>query len=104
LVCKVLNHLARNDYAAVVPQPERELQERPLINLAAGYVQRSIDAFPRQGDRGVWLVRQNYLIDSTTTMRTNLSRTLKATPRSAVRREGTFADRPDQGDLAGARR
>jgi len=49
-------------------------------------VQRSIGAFPRQSDHGVWQVRQNYVIDAATTMRTNLRKTLAATPRSAVRR------------------
>ncbi|AKU18598.1 FAD-containing monooxygenase EthA [Luteipulveratus mongoliensis] len=88
LVCKVLNHMDSNDYAAVVPQPQGELQERPLLDLASGYVQRSINEFPRQGDRSPWLVRQNYIIDAATTMRTNLSKTLKPTARSAVRRPG----------------
>lgn len=85
LVCKVLNFMDRNDYAAVVPEPGRPLAERPLLDLAAGYVKRSIDAFPRQGDRGPWKVRQNYVLDAATTMRTNLRRTLKPTPRAAVR-------------------
>jgi hypothetical protein len=86
LVCKVLNHMDAHDYAAVVPSPEGELVERPLLDLASGYVQRSIGDFPRQSDHGVWRVRQNYLLDAATTMRTNLSRTLAATPRSEVRR------------------
>ena len=63
-------------YDAVAPRPEPGLKERPLLDLAAGYVQRSIDSFPRQGDRSPWRVRQNYVIDSATTMRTNLSKTL----------------------------
>ncbi|MEV6655667.1 flavin-containing monooxygenase [Nocardia fluminea] len=85
LVCRVLNHMDRNDVAAVVPTPDGELDERPLLDLASGYVQRSIAEFPRQGDRRPWKVRQNYLLDSVTTMRTNLDKTLVATPRSAVR-------------------
>jgi cation diffusion facilitator CzcD-associated flavoprotein CzcO len=86
LVCKVLGHMGRHDYAAVVPSPDGELEERPLLDLASGYVRRSIAAFPRQGDRGVWRVRQNYVLDAATTMRTDLHRTLSATPRSAVTR------------------
>ncbi|MFI6778930.1 flavin-containing monooxygenase [Nocardia sp. NPDC050412] len=85
LVCKVINHLDRNDYAAVVPKPEGKLDERPLLDLASGYIQRSIGDFPRQGDRHPWKVRQNYLLDSATTMRTSLHKTLAATRRSAVR-------------------
>jgi cation diffusion facilitator CzcD-associated flavoprotein CzcO len=86
LVCKVLNHMRQRDLAAVVPWPDRALEERPLLDLSSGYVRRAIADFPRQGDRGVWRVRQNYVLDATTTMRTDLDRTLRATPRSAVRR------------------
>jgi hypothetical protein len=82
----------RNDYAAVVPNPTEKLTARPLLDLAAGYVQRSIGAFPRQGDHGVWRVRQNYVIDAATTMRTNLARTLAVTRRSEVRRAATTTD------------
>ena len=85
LVCKVLGHMARHDYAAVEPRPQGPLEERPLLDLAAGYIQRSVAAFPRQGDRRPWQVRQNYLLDAATTLRTRLDRTLAATPRSAVR-------------------
>ncbi|WP_280248820.1 flavin-containing monooxygenase [Nocardia abscessus] len=85
LICKVLNHMDRKGYAAVVPQPQGELDEHPLLDLASGYIQRSIGDFPRQGDRHPWKVRQNYLLDSATTLRTDLDKTLTATPKSAVR-------------------
>ncbi|MGY1974443.1 MULTISPECIES: flavin-containing monooxygenase [Nocardia] len=85
LICKVLNHMDRKGYAAVVPQPQGELAEHPLLDLASGYIQRSIGDFPRQGDRHPWKVRQNYLLDSATTLRTDLDKTLTATPKSAVR-------------------
>lgn len=85
LVCKVLNHLDRAGHAAVVPEPDGPLAERPLLDLASGYVRRSIDAFPRQGDRGPWRVRQNYLLDAATTLRTDLRRTLRPVPRTAGR-------------------
>ena len=84
LVCKVLNHLERNHQAAAVPRPRQELVERPLLDLSSGYVQRAIAEFPRQGDRGPWRVRQNYLLDSLTTMRRDLRRSLDFTPMSAV--------------------
>ncbi|MEU2034057.1 flavin-containing monooxygenase [Nocardia amamiensis] len=85
LVCKVLCHMDRKGYAAVVPEPRGNLGERPLLDLASGYIQRSIGEFPRQGDRHPWRVRQNYLLDSAATLRTDLGKTLSATPRSAVR-------------------
>ena len=92
LVCKILNWMDRHDHASVVPNPTEDLAARPLLDLAAGYVQRSIDAFPRQSDHGVWRVRQNYVLDAATTMRHNLRKTLATTPRSAVRRPATADD------------
>jgi cation diffusion facilitator CzcD-associated flavoprotein CzcO len=80
LVCRVLNEMSRRDAVSVVPLPDGPLEPRPLIDLAAGYVQRSIDQFPRQGHRGPWRVRQNYLIDAATTMRRDLSKTLRFEP------------------------
>ncbi|MET7767126.1 NAD(P)/FAD-dependent oxidoreductase [Nocardia sp. NPDC005366] len=85
LVCKVLRHMDKHGYAAVVPRPDGALEQRPLLDLAAGYVQRSIADFPRQGDRHPWKVRQNYLLDSATTLRTNLGKTLAGTPAAATR-------------------
>jgi cation diffusion facilitator CzcD-associated flavoprotein CzcO len=76
LVCKVLAHMDRRGYRAVVPQPRGRLGERPLLDLASGYIQRSVGDFPRQGDRHPWRVRQNYLLDSATTMRTRLGKSL----------------------------
>ena len=91
LVCRVLNHLSRHDLAAAVPMPRGELEERPLLDLTSGYIQRAIDQFPRQGDRGPWRVRQNYLLDSVTTLHRGLAGSMEFTPMSAVRRERTRA-------------
>jgi cation diffusion facilitator CzcD-associated flavoprotein CzcO len=82
LVCRVLNHMDRHDQVAAVPAPRRPLEERPLLDLSSGYVQRSIDEFPRQGDRGPWRVRQNYVLDSLTTMRRGLRGSMDFTPRT----------------------
>ncbi|AFT99327.1 flavin-containing monooxygenase [Nocardia brasiliensis] len=85
LVCKIINHMDRRGQAAVVPKLEGDLVEQPLLELTSGYIQRAIGAFPRQGDRRPWKVRQNYLLDSVFTLRTDLDKTLAATPKSAVR-------------------
>ncbi|MBU4567632.1 MAG: NAD(P)/FAD-dependent oxidoreductase, partial [Alphaproteobacteria bacterium] len=37
LVCKVLNWMDERGYGAVEPVPDRDLQERPMLDLAAGY-------------------------------------------------------------------
>ncbi len=69
LVCRVLDHLDRNGFTSVVPRPDRVMTRKPLLDLASGYIRRSIDAFPRQGDRFPWRVRQNYVLDSVRTLR-----------------------------------
>jgi len=76
LVCKVLNEMKRRDAVSVVPVPDRHLHPRPLLGLSSGYIQRALDEMPQQGDSGPWRVRQNYLVDATTTLRRDLGRTL----------------------------
>ncbi|MFB7879253.1 flavin-containing monooxygenase [Nocardia sp. NPDC056064] len=77
LVCKVLSHLDRTGHDAVVPQPRTTPTPRPLLDLNAGYILRSIAVFPRQGDKHPWRVRQNYLLDVLLIARTDLARTLR---------------------------
>ncbi len=76
LVVKVLRWMDRHGEAAVAPQAPPGLTPRPLLDLASGYVQRSVGAFPRQGDRRPWRVRQNYVLDALTTLRADLDETL----------------------------
>lgn len=77
LVCKVLNFMDEQNYAAVVPQPRGEVGDEPLLDLASGYIRRSIGDFPRQGDRHPWKMRQNYILDSAAVLRTDLGKTLR---------------------------
>jgi len=37
--------------------------EAPWLDFTSGYVQRSIDKFPKQGDRTPWRLHQNYARD-----------------------------------------
>jgi len=77
LVCKVLNEMARRDAVSVVPVPDRHLEPRPLLDLSSGYIQRALGEMPQQGDSGPWRVRQNYLLDATTTLRRDVGGTLR---------------------------
>ncbi len=81
LVCKVLKHLDRRGYDAVVPRADADLVERPLLELTSGYVQRSVGEFPRQGDRDPWRMWQ-YLVEAATLLRTDLDRTLAPVTRT----------------------
>ncbi len=87
LVGRVLAWQERNGYAAVVPEPDAELTPHPLLDLSSGYIQRSLRAFPRQGDRRPWRVRQNYFLDSVATRRTDFDRSLTPVRSAAVPRE-----------------
>jgi cation diffusion facilitator CzcD-associated flavoprotein CzcO len=60
-VCRLLNHMDEHEYVRCVARtPGEEVPRRPMIDLNAGYVLRSIDSFPRQGDRTPWRLHQNY--------------------------------------------
>jgi monooxygenase len=62
--CRLLNHMRRRGYDRFVPAGEDlELTREPLINLASGYVLRSVDEFPAQGSKRPWRVHQNYALD-----------------------------------------
>lgn len=80
LVCKILNWMRDQGYASVVPQPAEPLRQRPLMELKSGYIQRALDRFPHQGDRSPWRMRQNYVVDAATTLRTDLSKFLVGNP------------------------
>ena len=40
-----------------------EVEPLPFVDLTSGYVQRSVQSFPKQGDAFPWQVHQNYLRD-----------------------------------------
>jgi monooxygenase len=63
-VCRLLRHMRRRGYRVCVPEPEAGMVRRPLISLASGYVQRSIDAFPAQGSKRPWRLRDSYALDA----------------------------------------
>ena len=69
-VVRLLRHLDATGDKAFTARREDGVDERPLLDFAAGYVLRSVDAFPRSGDREPWRLRQSYLRDSVTMRRT----------------------------------
>jgi monooxygenase len=63
-VCRLLNHMDANGHDVVTPRaPAPGTPTLPLIDLRSGYVLRSIDALPKQGDRTPWRLHQNYALD-----------------------------------------
>ena len=63
-VCRVIAHMDRGGYASCVPEHDASVGQQPLITFSSGYVKRSIDAFPKQGDRKPWRLNQNYVLDT----------------------------------------
>ncbi|WP_232677293.1 NAD(P)/FAD-dependent oxidoreductase [Nocardioides sp. R-C-SC26] len=62
-VVRLLAHMDRIGKRAVVPVRDPEVEERPFMDLASGYVQRALDVMPKQGDRAPWRLKQNYYAD-----------------------------------------
>jgi hypothetical protein len=63
-VCRVLNHMDANGYKQCMPrEPDASVPREPMIDLKSGYVMRSIDKFPKQGNRQPWRLHQNYAMD-----------------------------------------
>jgi cation diffusion facilitator CzcD-associated flavoprotein CzcO len=60
-VCRLLGHMRSRGYDAVTPvAPDPSQPTRPFLDLASGYVQRSVESFPRQGTVTPWQLNQNY--------------------------------------------
>jgi cation diffusion facilitator CzcD-associated flavoprotein CzcO len=62
-VVRLLAHMQQHGYTRVTPQRDPAVEEMPLIDFSSGYVQRSIDRFPRQGKVVPWRLYQNYARD-----------------------------------------
>lgn len=66
-VCRLLNHMAATGMRQVTPrlrEADRDMTLKPWIDdFSAGYMQRSMHLFPRQGDRGPWRNTQDFAQD-----------------------------------------
>ena len=62
-VCRLLNYMCEHGYTCCVPRRDPSMTEQPFIDFSSGYVQRSIDEFPRQGSKAPWRLYQNYALD-----------------------------------------
>ncbi|RBY81178.1 FAD-containing monooxygenase EthA [Blastococcus sp. TF02-09] len=62
-VCRLLQQMDRRGLAVATPVAPPEGADLPFLDLAAGYVQRSLVQLPKQGSRTPWRLHQNYLRD-----------------------------------------
>ena len=66
-VCRLLNHMAKTGTTQCTPQlraQDLNMPERPWIDsFSAGYMQRVMHLFPRQGSHAPWINPQNFARD-----------------------------------------
>jgi hypothetical protein len=63
-VCRLLAHMdARGTRICTPRAPDPSLPTSPFLDLKSGYVMRSIDKLPRQGQSPPWRLHQNYVRD-----------------------------------------
>ena len=63
-VCRLINHMDEHGYRQATPRaPGPAVAREPFLDLASGYILRSIDKLPRQGGRTPWRLHQNYVRD-----------------------------------------
>lgn len=66
-VCRLLNQMRKTGTTKCVPrlrESDSQMPERPWIdNFSAGYMERVMHKFPRQGDREPWINPQDYKRD-----------------------------------------
>jgi monooxygenase len=71
-VVRLLKRLRSTGTRSVVPVRDPEVEEVPLMDFDAGYVQRVVHTLPRQGTRAPWTLKQSYLHDARTIRRARL--------------------------------
>ncbi len=63
-VCRLLNAMRERGLRQCTPRNrDASVTPSPLLGLEAGYILRSADRFPKQGNRFPWQVHQSYLRD-----------------------------------------
>ncbi|CAA9220946.1 MAG: Monooxygenase EthA (EC [uncultured Blastococcus sp.] len=62
-VCRLIKHLDAEGYSSATPVAPPEGGDEPFLDLASGYVQRSLGSLPKQGSRKPWKLHQNYIRD-----------------------------------------
>jgi monooxygenase len=63
-VCRYLRYLDRHAWGSGRPVRPPGLEERPVMPLSSGYVQRGLADLPVQGTTDPWTVPQNYVLDT----------------------------------------
>jgi monooxygenase len=62
-VCRLINKMDETGLRQCTPHRDAGMQEAPFLDFTSGYVQRSIELFPKQGSKAPWKLHQNYARD-----------------------------------------
>ena len=63
-VCRLIAQMDRRGFESCVPvNADASMPTRPFLDFGAGYVQRAVHRFPRQGTWGPWQIRMSYAQD-----------------------------------------
>ncbi|MDT0200392.1 NAD(P)/FAD-dependent oxidoreductase [Nocardioides sp. AE5] len=62
-VCRLLEKMDEKGATTVVPVRQEGVAEEPFMDFEAGYVLRSLDQLPKQGDVEPWKLKQNWFYD-----------------------------------------
>lgn len=63
-VCRLLNHMAQTGARICTPTlSDSSVKAERWVDFSSGYIQRSLDRFPQQGNKQPWRLHQNYLMD-----------------------------------------
>ncbi|GLZ52112.1 NAD(P)/FAD-dependent oxidoreductase [Actinomycetospora sp. NBRC 106378] len=82
--CRLLRWMDAHGQAVATPERDPAVEERPLLDFEAGYVQRSIHELPRGGDRKPWTLAMNYAIDAVALRRGDLKEGMRFEPERAT--------------------
>lgn len=64
IICHILNRMRSRGWTRCTPKaPDTGAAQLPFVDLASGYVQRSVNRFPKQSSRDPWRIRQDFLSD-----------------------------------------
>jgi monooxygenase len=61
--CRLINHMDANGHRIAVAPRDPAIAERPFLDFEPGYVLRSLDSLPKQGETPPWRLSMSYVID-----------------------------------------
>ena len=61
---RLMAHMDKHGHSTCVPRLRGDMQDIPLIDLSASYIQRSLDDLPKQALNKPWRLNQNFLLDN----------------------------------------